>query len=249
MSGNTRATGRGRRCWSGQTTRSAVGTRPVTNARRDGLEMRRTATALRLGTLASRSQQLCVWHPKADSPERCSMWAAGPARTLFTSPRWDCRFWALTWLKQPWRLPDRKLPIVGSRLSSLRLTPLQLERLGRTFETVLDSGLFHTFDGDERIQYVASLASVTEHGGTLYVLCFSDGGPNTGPHPVSQKELRAAFNPRNGWDIAAIEPDRLQTRFHDNHGAPAWCAKIKRALASSAGLSGTPQNKAVSRIC
>ena len=26
--------------------------------------------------------------------ERCSMRAAGPARTLFTSPRWDCRFWA-----------------------------------------------------------------------------------------------------------------------------------------------------------
>jgi ubiquinone/menaquinone biosynthesis C-methylase UbiE len=27
---------------------------------------------------------------------------------------------------------------------------LHLERLGRTFETVLDCGLFHTFDGDER---------------------------------------------------------------------------------------------------
>src|SRR5207245_11199730 len=26
----------------------------------------------------------------------------------------------------------------------------QLERLGRMFETVLDCGLFHTFDGDER---------------------------------------------------------------------------------------------------
>jgi 2-polyprenyl-3-methyl-5-hydroxy-6-metoxy-1,4-benzoquinol methylase len=34
---------------------------------------------------------------------------------------------------------------------------LQLDRLGRTFETVLDCGLFHTFDGDERPRYVASL--------------------------------------------------------------------------------------------
>src|SRR5215471_16289147 len=41
-----------------------------------------------------------------------------------------------------------------------------LERLGRKFETVLDCGLFHTFDGDERTRYVASLASVTEHDGT-----------------------------------------------------------------------------------
>jgi SAM-dependent methyltransferase len=104
---------------------------------------------------------------------------------------------------------------------------LQLERLGRKFETVLDCGLFHTFDGDERRGYVASLASVTEHGGTLYVLCFSDDGPDTGPHPVSQAELRAAFNAGTGWTVVAIEADRVQTRFHDD-GAPAWCATIKR---------------------
>src|SRR6516164_3470066 len=103
----------------------------------------------------------------------------------------------------------------------------QLERLGRVFETVLDCELFHTFDGDERTRYVASLASVTEHDGTLYVLCFSDDGPDTGPHPISQEELRAAFNPSNGWDVAAIEPDRIQTRYHDD-GAPAWFATIKR---------------------
>ena len=103
----------------------------------------------------------------------------------------------------------------------------QLERLGRKFETVLDCGLFHTFDEDERPRYVASLASVTESDGTVYVLCFSDDGPDTGPHPVSQKVLRAAFNPSTGWNVVAIEPDRVQTRFHA-HGAPAWFATIKR---------------------
>jgi len=103
----------------------------------------------------------------------------------------------------------------------------QLERLGRRFETVIDSGLFHTFDRDERLRYVASLASVTEQDGSLYVLCFSDDGPDTGPHPISQDELRAAFKPRSGWNVAAIEADRIQTRFHDD-GAPAWFATIKR---------------------
>jgi SAM-dependent methyltransferase len=103
----------------------------------------------------------------------------------------------------------------------------QLGRLGRRFETVLDCGLFHTFDGDERTRYAASLASVTEHDGTLYVLCFSDDGRDTGPHPISQEELRAAFNPSTGWKVAAIEPDRVQTRYHDD-GAPAWFATIKR---------------------
>lgn len=102
-----------------------------------------------------------------------------------------------------------------------------LERLGRMFETVLDCGLFHTFDGTERPRYVASLASVTKHDGTLYVLCFSDDGPDTGPHPISQEELRAAFQSSHGWNIQAIEPERIQTRFHDN-GAPGWLATIKR---------------------
>ncbi|MGA3195667.1 MAG: class I SAM-dependent methyltransferase [Terriglobales bacterium] len=102
-----------------------------------------------------------------------------------------------------------------------------LERLRRELETVLDCGLFHTFDGEERTRYVASLASVTEHHGTLYVLCFSDDGPNTGPHPISHQELRAAFNPDNGWNVAGIEPDRIHTRFHEN-GAPAWLATMKR---------------------
>jgi SAM-dependent methyltransferase len=102
-----------------------------------------------------------------------------------------------------------------------------LDRLGRGFATVLDCGLFHTFDGGERPRYVASLASVAEHDATLYVLCFSDEGPETGPHPVSQDGLRAAFGPGSGWRVAAVEPERVLTRFHDD-GVPAWLATIKR---------------------
>jgi SAM-dependent methyltransferase len=104
---------------------------------------------------------------------------------------------------------------------------LHLEQLGRRFNTVLDCGLFHTFDADERRGYVASLASVIERDGTLYVLCFSNEGPEIGPHPISQEELRVAFNSSSGWSVAAIRPDRIETRYHDD-GAPAWFATIKR---------------------
>ena len=75
---------------------------------------------------------------------------------------------------------------------------------------------------------MASLASVAGKGATLYVLCFSDVGSDTGPHPVSRDELAAPFGPGSGWNVAAIEPDRVLTRFHDEHGAPAWLATIKR---------------------
>ena len=116
----------------------------------------------------------------------------------------------------------------GTEVEFAAADAFQLKRLGRMFQTVLDSGLFHTFEGDERTRYVASLASVTEHDGTLYLLCFSDDVPDTGPHPIRQEELRAAFDPTSGWNVAAIEPDRIQTRYHDDDGAPAWFATIKR---------------------
>jgi SAM-dependent methyltransferase len=105
---------------------------------------------------------------------------------------------------------------------------LHLDRLGQVFETVLDCGLFHTFDSGERRDYVASLASVTSRGGSLHVLCFSDIGPDAcGPHPVSEEELRAAFSHSAGWSLVSVGQDRIHTTF-DAQGFPAWLAKIER---------------------
>ena len=105
--------------------------------------------------------------------------------------------------------------------------PFTWTRSAACSRLVLDCGLFHTFDGDERRDYVAGLASVTGRGGDLYVLCFSDTGAGTGPHPIGQEELRAAFERGGGWSVASVIPDRIQTRF-DADGVPAWLAKIER---------------------
>jgi ubiquinone/menaquinone biosynthesis C-methylase UbiE len=115
----------------------------------------------------------------------------------------------------------------GIRAEFALADAFHLGSLGRKFDTVLDCGLFHTFDGEERKRYLSSLTSVTDRDGNLYVLCFNDDVPDTGPHPVSQEQLTAVFNPSTGWSIAAIERERLQTRFND-HGAPAWLVTIKR---------------------
>jgi len=103
---------------------------------------------------------------------------------------------------------------------------LRLELLERRFDTVLDCGLLHSFDDDERLAYLRSAAAVTAPGGTLYVLCFRPG-PDAGPHPVGADELRAAFAAVPGWKLAALEQTRTETRFHD-HGAPAWLATAER---------------------
>jgi SAM-dependent methyltransferase len=104
---------------------------------------------------------------------------------------------------------------------------LHLDTLGRSFQTVLDCGLFHAFDADERRQYAASLAQVTTEGAMLYLLCFSDQGPDIGPHPITRQDLQAAFSSMNGWNIQETVAERVHTRFHE-HGAPAWLAAIKR---------------------
>jgi SAM-dependent methyltransferase len=108
---------------------------------------------------------------------------------------------------------------------------LRLADLGLSFDTVIDSGLFHVFDDDSRVRYVASLASVLRPGGQLYLMCFSDRQPGTaGPRRISQDDLRAAFT--DGWEISAIQADAFELNpspFFDGAAAQSWLATIGRA--------------------
>ena len=105
---------------------------------------------------------------------------------------------------------------------------LDLGRLGRTFDTVVDSGVFHVFDDGDRARYVASLAGVMRPGATCYLLCFSDRQPGTmGPRRISQEELAAAF--RDGWDIASITAETFAVSFLGSSEAQAWLAAISRS--------------------
>ena len=106
---------------------------------------------------------------------------------------------------------------------------LRLGELGLTFDTVIDSGLFHVFDDDGRAQYVTSLASVLRPGGRLYLMCFSDRQPGTfGPRRVSQDDLRAAFS--DGWTIIAIQADafELTPGAFGIGTAQAWLVTVSR---------------------
>ena len=103
---------------------------------------------------------------------------------------------------------------------------LHLERLGRQFDVITDSGVFHVFDDEERPVYVNSLRSALRLGGMYYLMCFSDRQPGDwGPRRVSQPELRAAFE--DGWLIRSIDPAIFAVTIDDN-GAQAWLATIER---------------------
>ena len=75
---------------------------------------------------------------------------------------------------------------------------LELAALGERFDTILDCGLFHVFDDDDRPRFVESLAAAVPPGGRYHMLCFSDRQPGEwGPRRVGQDEIRASFSA--GW--------------------------------------------------
>jgi SAM-dependent methyltransferase len=104
---------------------------------------------------------------------------------------------------------------------------LALGELGRRFGTVVDSGLFHTFDDGERLQYVASLASAMSLGARVYVLCFSEHElGDDGPRRVTQAELRGSFD-APPFRVVEIEAAEMATNLA-GVGRKAWLASIER---------------------
>jgi cyclopropane fatty-acyl-phospholipid synthase-like methyltransferase len=105
---------------------------------------------------------------------------------------------------------------------------LALDKLGKRFRTIVDSGVFHVFDDAARVRYVDSLASAIEDDGVLHLLCFSERTPGEdGPRRVTQAELRDAF--KNGWAIERIEETRFDVRPDLAGDVPyAWLARIVR---------------------
>ena len=126
---------------------------------------------------------------------------------------------------------------------------LKLSKGSGSFDTVIDCGLFHTFDDADRPLYISSLANVVRPGGHVIILCFSDEEPpGQGPRRITQQEIRDAF--QNGWKLEAIEPARFATSDHPETktftagGPKAWLATIAHGRVSrgrrksSTSLSG-----------
>ncbi len=127
----------------------------------------------------------------------------------------------------------RKAQERGLAAEFVQKDALTLSDLDRTFDSVIDSGLFHVFSDEDRARYVVGLAHVTRPGGRLFLLCFSDEEPiGHGPRRVSQRELRESF--ASGWEVEEIRASRLEVRtdledISFSEGGPkAWFAVIRR---------------------
>ncbi len=105
---------------------------------------------------------------------------------------------------------------------------LDLAQLGQSFDTVIDSGLFHVFSDEDRVRYVASLATALRPAGIICLMCFSDRQPGDfGPRRVGEAELRTAF--AEGWAVESITADTFEINpFPTTTTAQAWLAIIRR---------------------
>jgi ubiquinone/menaquinone biosynthesis C-methylase UbiE len=87
---------------------------------------------------------------------------------------------------------------------------LDLPAVGETYDTVIDSAVFHVFGDENRATYVHGLHQVLRPGGRYYMLCFSEKVPGTvGPRRVSEPEIRASF--AQGWTVDSVTPVEMET--------------------------------------
>ncbi|MDD1676144.1 MAG: class I SAM-dependent methyltransferase [Methanomicrobiales archaeon] len=103
---------------------------------------------------------------------------------------------------------------------------LNLRQIGRTFDTVIDSGLFHVLSDEERPCFVRNIADVMKEGALYFMLCFSEREHGAyGPRRVTQDEIRTTFG--EGWRIHYIRSASFANRMSDD-GAKAWLSSIEK---------------------
>lgn len=108
---------------------------------------------------------------------------------------------------------------------------------GTTYDTIVDSALFHVFDDADRARYVTSLQAACHAGAVLHVLALSDAGRGFGPQ-VSEHTIRSAFGA--GWDLEALDTTTYRGIVSPAHAEilgvpagtrvdePAWLARARR---------------------
>jgi SAM-dependent methyltransferase len=115
----------------------------------------------------------------------------------------------------------RRLPVVF-----LAADALDPDAVGRTFDTLIDCGCFHTLPDEDRPRYAVSMRALSAPDSALHIMCFSEAEPaGWGPRRVTQAELQATF--AGDWRTDSIVAVQFETRLGPG-GAQAWLASFRR---------------------
>ena len=142
---------------------------------------------------------------------------------------------AFDFLAEPLEIAQQRAEDAGVAVDFRQLDALELMNEPVTYDSILDSGLYHVFPPPAREKYLAGLQAICRPGGSLFVLCFSDAEPGShGPLRISRQELEADFS--NGWHTQQISAARLEfapatdeAQAFSAGGANCWLAHFCRA--------------------
>lgn len=83
---------------------------------------------------------------------------------------------------------------------------MTLDSWDRRFASIIDSGLFHVFHGEEQKKYVNGLAHVLMSGGKLFLFSFTPEetrAKETQQIGVSELQVRAIFSDK--WEVGSVQ--------------------------------------------
>jgi len=135
--------------------------------------------------------------------------------------------WGIDFAPNAIRKAKQKANERGVNVRFQEASALSLGDLGATFDTAIDSGLFHVFLDAHRPVYAENVRKVLVPGGRLYLLSFCEEEPTDwgGPRRVTQSEIREAFH--DGWNVRSIRPARFEVTIPGVKGR-AWLAELRR---------------------
>jgi ubiquinone/menaquinone biosynthesis C-methylase UbiE len=107
---------------------------------------------------------------------------------------------------------------------------LSLDLKDSSFENIIDSGLFHTFNDNDRTAYVREMARVLVLKGRYFMLCFSEKEPTGwgGPRRITRQEIETAFKPL--FSINYIRDSLFATRIHNNGGKAYLTSAVRKSV-------------------
>ncbi len=105
----------------------------------------------------------------------------------------------------------------------------RLDGYTNSFDTVIDSGMYHCLDDDGRRSYAAAVHRATRPDATLLLGAFSDANAEDREWQrpmVSEQALRETLGDA-GWDIISLTSDSVQLPHEDTEAA-IWLVQARR---------------------
>ena len=103
---------------------------------------------------------------------------------------------------------ERRAEGAGVNVTFAVADSTKLDGYTDSFDTVIDSGMFHCLDDDGKRSYATAVHRATREGATLLLSCFCDANPPDAERPrpaVAEQTVRDVLGGA-GWDIVSLEP-------------------------------------------